>query len=137
MSTETTFAFRLNLCRNRLKLSQAGLSQKLEVTAQSIQLWESGKTTPRRNRISKLAKVLGVNPAWLETGTGPIKPESKTAGKTRMISINSDEINDPTLFKNLNRLIETIRYTQYQPKQVTAVLKMAAEAIDPQGNLST
>jgi len=41
------------------------LAEKLGVTRQCVESWESGKTAPRAQRVTKVAKVLGLEPAAL------------------------------------------------------------------------
>ncbi len=54
--------------RENAGLNQSELARAIDVSPQSVQQWESGETTPRRNRIEKLASVLGVTVQELEFG---------------------------------------------------------------------
>jgi len=45
--------------RLKLGLSQRELAKRLGVSAQAISLWETGQLNPRKDRIAKIAEVLG------------------------------------------------------------------------------
>lgn len=51
--------------RLHLGLTQTELGERLGVTAQSVQQWESGSTIPRAARIESIAKALEVSHGWL------------------------------------------------------------------------
>jgi len=57
-------------------LSQAGLAEKLGLSAQSVQQWESGETAPRRKRIARIAEACHVTPEWLEFGVTEVSESS-------------------------------------------------------------
>lgn len=46
--------------RLRAGLTQAQLAKKMNVDQSCVSLWESGKTSPAKKLLRKLAKVLGV-----------------------------------------------------------------------------
>lgn len=49
--------------------SHKALADLLDVSWQTVQLWEKeGGTAPNRNRIKRVAEVLGVTPNWLQHG---------------------------------------------------------------------
>ena len=61
---------RIRAAREQRGLSQEELAVSVGVTGQSIQQWESGKTTPRHTRMRKLATVLKTSPHFLQFGIG-------------------------------------------------------------------
>jgi len=63
-----TFKERFLRARKIGGFTQRGLAEKLDVTFQSIQKWESGETTPRGKRIEKIAALLYIRAGWLFTG---------------------------------------------------------------------
>ena len=48
-------------------------SQGDKISNETCRKWHEGEVQPRRNKIPALAKILGVNPVWLETGAGSPK----------------------------------------------------------------
>lgn len=61
---------RIKSAREKQKLSQEQLGNLLNVSFQSVQQWESGKTTPRTTRIRKIAAALQTTPNWIQFGMG-------------------------------------------------------------------
>ncbi|MBM7070904.1 helix-turn-helix domain-containing protein [Shewanella sp. 202IG2-18] len=61
---------RIRAAREKLNLSQEELGRLMEISFQSVQQWESGKTTPRASRMRRLASVLKTTPNWLQFGLG-------------------------------------------------------------------
>lgn len=51
-------------------MSQEDLAGKMAVRANEVSRWECGRRLPRHSRQAKLAKILGVQLAWLMTGEG-------------------------------------------------------------------
>ncbi|MEI2416298.1 helix-turn-helix transcriptional regulator [Orrella sp. JC864] len=68
-----TFGERLRYARMQRALTQQRLAQLSRVSQSAIGNYESGLRTSSRSLL-RLAKVLGVNPAWLETGQLPMEP---------------------------------------------------------------
>lgn len=62
---------RIREAREALGFSQEQLADSLGISFQSVQQWETGKTTPRATRMRKLATVLGKSPTWIQFGVGP------------------------------------------------------------------
>lgn len=79
---------RIRQAREELGLTQVQLAERLGIAFQSLQQWEAGKTTPRSDRIRKLANILGKTPSWLQFGVG-----SENLGATEDISayLKTDE----------------------------------------------
>ena len=56
--------------RKANQMSQDELAEKLEVTRQSISLWETGQTQPSLDNIVALAKLFDVTPEELLKNVG-------------------------------------------------------------------
>ncbi|GIU22139.1 helix-turn-helix domain-containing protein [Shewanella sp. MBTL60-007] len=67
---------RIKSAREKQKLSQEQLGSLMGVSFQSVQQWESGKTTPRSARVRKLATVLKTTPNWIQFGMGTATSEN-------------------------------------------------------------
>jgi phage repressor protein C with HTH and peptisase S24 domain len=61
----TITSSRIAAAREALGLNQSELARKLDVSPQSVQAWESGRTAPRNPRIRQLSDVLRVSVAYL------------------------------------------------------------------------
>ncbi len=76
---EETVGERIRRRRKALGLTQDQVASKLgavlKVSRNAIAQWESGDTRPAQKRITAIAAVLEVSPAWIEYGKGPIPPE--------------------------------------------------------------
>lgn len=60
--------------------SHGALAELVGVSWQTVQLWEKeGGTAPKRTRLEKVAKVLGVSTTWLLNGSDNF-PEKSTDG---------------------------------------------------------
>lgn len=88
MEEKDLIGIRIRQAREELGLTQVQLAERLGVAFQSLQQWEAGKTTPRSDRIRKLANILGKTPSWLQFGVG-----SETLGAAGDISayLKTDE----------------------------------------------
>lgn len=70
------FPARLQLVRQRMGLSQEELAERLEVSQQSLQYWESGQRVPGRRSWAIIEHRLGYSRAQLEHGRGFAPPEA-------------------------------------------------------------
>lgn len=68
--TPMDFPQRLRKARERRNLTQTELGKLLNVSSQTVQQWEAGKTMPKHKRIDRLADQLGVRAQWLIFGHG-------------------------------------------------------------------
>jgi len=66
----TSIGNRLRERRESEQLSQSSVARRVGVTPQSVQQWESNKTTPRGKRLDALAHALGCSREWLLFGSG-------------------------------------------------------------------
>lgn len=62
---------------------QVYLAKKLKVTQEAVRKWLSGESLPRPDKIGDLAKVLGVDPVWLQLGTSPLEIADKRQAALR------------------------------------------------------
>ena len=79
-------------------LSQEELADKVNVTRQSVSLWETGKTQPSVDVLIKLASVLGVATDELLSDNAVINREIPTVVTNKEISI--DEYVDNNINEN-------------------------------------
>lgn len=63
-----TIAFRIQLARENLGLTEADLARKLNTYSDHISDWECGTTEPPASMIIPLANALKCDPLWLLTG---------------------------------------------------------------------
>lgn len=61
---------RLREARDAAGVSRVQLADQLGVRESTITKWESGQTSPRGHRVSKLAGMLGVSISWVLMGHG-------------------------------------------------------------------
>lgn len=54
--------------REKLDLNQSQLAERVGVSPQAVQQWESGATQPRGKRLNKIAEVLKLPPALMHFG---------------------------------------------------------------------
>lgn len=64
-------AFRIQLARENLGLSEADLARQLNTYSDHISDWECGITEPPASMIIPLANALKCDPLWLLTGNNP------------------------------------------------------------------
>lgn len=70
MEDKNLIGQRIREAREASGFTQVELAEKVGVAFQSIQQWESGRTTPRTPKMRKLATVLNRTPMWLQFGVG-------------------------------------------------------------------
>jgi phage repressor protein C with HTH and peptisase S24 domain len=88
-----TIHSRIKQARINSGLTQAQLAERLGVSPQSVQQWESS-TAPRRNRLVVLCSVLGVDPDWVLFGR---ERHSSDADHNLMQKENNISVAKPTL----------------------------------------
>ena len=65
---------RVKLARERAKLTQKELADRVGIRPQAVSQWESGDTKSLRGpSLARAADALGVNPIWLSDGDGPMQ----------------------------------------------------------------
>ena len=71
-----TIGSRIKKARQAQGLSQAELADTLGITRSACSQWESDEGTgPRRERLERLADLLGVSYEWLATGRDQVREE--------------------------------------------------------------
>lgn len=60
------FGRRFRAARERAHLTQEGVADQLGVKWRQVQRWDTGQVLPRAERIPELAKILGVEPSYLQ-----------------------------------------------------------------------
>lgn len=89
--------------------SQEALAKAVGVVWQTVQQWENEDgTAPNRNRIKKVAEVLGTTPEWLMTGAGedtaPGGQEGRSDRQTPSLQWVSED--EAALLSNYRRITE-------------------------------
>jgi len=74
---------RLAEARNAAGLSPRELADHLGVKESTISGWESGERSPRGQRVSKLAGILGVSLSWILVGRG-VEPSAGNHDLTQL-----------------------------------------------------
>jgi len=82
---------RLAKARTAAGLSQRGMADRIGVKESTIARWESGETSPRGHRVSKLAGMLGVSISWILMGRG-VEPARDTASDIDRIRLELDSV---------------------------------------------
>lgn len=67
----TAMGLRIRTQREHLGFTQAKLAAMLGVTVNAITQYETGRASPRRERVPALLKALGKSIGWLLTGEEP------------------------------------------------------------------
>ena len=63
---------RIKSARTFRKRSQRWLAEEIGVNQSSVTQWETGKTDPTTENLSRIAQVLDINFEWLAKGTGAV-----------------------------------------------------------------
>lgn len=61
---------KIKLFRERLGISQAALSKKLDVSQSTVAMWETGENVPKTNTLPELARALNCTIDDLFEGNG-------------------------------------------------------------------
>ncbi|MBQ0438420.1 helix-turn-helix transcriptional regulator [Providencia rettgeri] len=80
-----TMRDRIKQARLAKDMTQAELADAVGVSPQSVQQWETS-TEPRKNRVMKIAEILGVDANWLLFG----RPESENRKDVVKIELEDD-----------------------------------------------
>lgn len=90
--------------------SQQALAEAVGVVWQTVQQWEDeGGTAPNRNRIKKVAEVLGTTPEWLLTGVGEasVQGEKESSSERQSSSLQWVSDDEAALLSEYRRLTES------------------------------
>lgn len=65
---------RIKLAREKAKLTQKELADRVGIRPQAVSQWESGDTKSLRGpSLARAAEALSVSPIWLSDGDGPMQ----------------------------------------------------------------
>ena len=65
---KTTFSERFAQSIKESGMTQIVISRKLCVSPAAVSVWKLGGKMPNRDRVTRIADVLGVDSLWLESG---------------------------------------------------------------------
>lgn len=111
-SKHHAFAARLNEEMSKKGLSVKDLSASVGVTYEMARRYTLGTAKPRDEKLERIARLLGVEPAWLEYGRGAISEQTEN---TRVIeepsamSVEDSEDEFAELSEDEKRLIRVFR----------------------------
>lgn len=95
---------RIALKREEAGLNQSELGRRLGLSAQAVQKWESGKSTPRNTKLSDIAAILGTSVSYLVQGDSHTDQSSAASSGLKDIDswdestpVRDDEIEVPFL----------------------------------------
>ena len=77
LSQHTTLAQRIAGARQATDMSLEQAAHSLAVKTQTLNHWETGKTSPRSNKLQMLAGILGVSVVWLINGDEEFDPAAE------------------------------------------------------------
>lgn len=84
------------------EMQQSSFAQRIGVTAQYLSLLENGARKPSTVVQNAICREFGINPVWLETGEGDMKPPRKVSLEQEINDIMRGE--DPVVAKMLAAL---------------------------------
>lgn len=87
---------RLTEAREAAGMTRHELAAHLGLEESTIERWETGERSPRGNRVSKLAGILGVSLSWILVGRGvePAGADHEVAQIRAELHIARDRLND-------------------------------------------
>lgn len=80
---------RIEGARLNLGLNQSELSRMVGVSAQAVQQWEKGDTTPRGRNLAKISEYLQTSPQYLQFGDVSTKKSRSDAPRDMATFMNS------------------------------------------------
>ena len=112
------FASNLQKLRKRENMSQEALTEKLDVTRQSVSKWESGASYPEMDKLISICKIFNVDMDTLVNGDVDIEKVDKES------SINTKDLLDKfnTLMKKIVCLFESMSFKEIIEFLVTVFL---------------
>lgn len=99
---------RIKFARLLRKRTQQWLAEEVGVNQSSVGQWETGRTEPTVENMSRVAQVLDVNFEWLARASGEItsmqyRPKMIKIATSEESIISEDEFKILTLLRNLPR----------------------------------
>jgi len=84
---------RIQQAREKTGISQTRLAELVGVTRSACSQWESGNgTSPRRERLEQISRLLSVNYEWLATGRGAMRGRTPSAAKNAELGPEEQEL---------------------------------------------
>ncbi|MGB3135153.1 MAG: helix-turn-helix transcriptional regulator [Candidatus Macondimonas sp.] len=84
---------RIQQAREKTGISQTRLAELLGVTRSACSQWESGNgTSPRRERLEQISRLLSVNYEWLATGRGAMRGRTPKAAQHAELGPEEQEL---------------------------------------------
>lgn len=84
---------RIQQAREKTGISQTRLAELLGVTRSACSQWESGNgTSPRRERLEQISRLLSVNYEWLATGRGAMRGRTPKAAQHTELGPEEQEL---------------------------------------------
>ena len=108
-----TLGGRIVRAREALGLDEQEASERVAVTLETYQNWETDRDEPRANKLSMLAMCLSVSPTWLLYGRGK-SPVSESV---------SEEV------VNIREQLSRVKQLQSQTAQAIEMLDQAVERL--------
>jgi len=78
-----TLGSRISEARDRAGKTQQEVADHFGITREAVSQWESDDTRPRSAKLSELTRFLGVHPAWLLDGSGPMSGNASLSPESR------------------------------------------------------
>lgn len=86
---EAKFLSRLNRLFDRDPRTDTAISDALGVSKQTVSYWRSGRRSPKRSMIYKIAEMYGVSPIWL---MGFDEEEGPEEERSVMVELSTQEL---------------------------------------------
>lgn len=87
------FAERLKTLRKQVKLTQAQIAEKLDISQQAYASWERGAKKPTQENLVKIAQVLNVSVDYL-VGNSEEKKENELDNVELLFRLNSEGLTE-------------------------------------------
>ena len=115
---ENSIAARLIDAREAAGLTIEEAARRAAVSVRTLKAWESGKTTPRPNKLQMLAGVLNVSIVWLLTGQGEgVSAPAEANGEeelSMLAELRDIRLSQTRLIERLARIEKRLRAAAHQ-----------------------
>ncbi len=110
---EDTLGGRIQRAREANGMTTAQFARRLGVKKVTMEAWENDRDEPRANRLTMIAGVLGISPAWLLSGLGEAPATETVSGELKILQAQLARIRDMheqtgLAIENMERAIEGI-----------------------------
>ncbi|WP_175282589.1 helix-turn-helix domain-containing protein [Gluconobacter morbifer] len=99
---------RIRTQREHLGFTQAKLAAMLGVTVNAIAQYETGRASPRRERVPALLEALGKSIGWLLTGDDPVEAVKAQTEQEQTILLKARELS-PDAQDILIKMIDALK----------------------------